>query len=80
MDVYCKNCKKHSECTHPKILVLISNTKAKVKSKCAECLTDRTFFDKINDEYDLKQLVKHFFSLLMYFIKEHADLFKLKDF
>ena len=63
-----------------KILVLISNTKAKVKSKCAECLTDRTFFDKINDEYDLKQLVKHFFSLLMYFIKEHADLFKLKDF
>ena len=46
---------------NPKILVLISNKKAKVKSKCTECLTDRTFFDKINDEYDLEQLVKHIF-------------------
>ena len=59
---------------HPKILVLISKKKVKVKSKCAECLTDRTFFDKISDEYDLQQLVKHFFSLLMYFIKDHEDL------
>ena len=32
--------------------------KSKIKSKCAECLT---FFDKINDEYELEQLVKHFF-------------------
>ena len=35
--------------------------KGKAKSKCAECLTYRTFFDKINDEYDLEQLVKQFF-------------------
>ena len=61
MQTYCDNCKKHIECTHPKILVFISNKKAKVKSKCAECLTDRTFFDKINDEYELEQLVKYFF-------------------
>ena len=38
-----------------------SNKKVKVKSKCAECLADRKFFDKINDEYELEQLVKHFF-------------------
>ena len=74
MDIYCKNCRKHTECTNPKILVLISNKKAKVKSKCAESLTFRTFFDKMNDKYDLEQLVKHFFYLLMYFIKEHEDL------
>ena len=61
MDIYCKNCRKHAESTHPKIIVLISNRKPKVKSKCAKCLTDRTFFDKINDKYDLEQLVKHFF-------------------
>ena len=61
MQTYCDNCKKQIECTHPKILVFISNKKAKVKSKCAECLTDRTFFDKINDEYELEQLVKYFF-------------------
>ena len=61
MQIYSENCKKHNESTHPKILVLISNKKAKVKSKCAECLPDRKFFDKINDEYELEQLVKHFF-------------------
>ena len=31
MDIYCKICKKHTECTHPKILALILNKKAKVK-------------------------------------------------
>ena len=46
MQIYCENCQKHTESTHPKILVLISNKKAKVKSKCAKCLTDRTFFGK----------------------------------
>ena len=61
MQIYCDNCKKHVEWTHPKILVFTSNKKAKVKSKCAECLTDRTFFDKINDKYELEQLVKYFF-------------------
>ena len=46
---------------HPKKSVLISDKKGKAKSKCAECLTDRTFFDKINDEYDIAKLAKHFF-------------------
>ena len=61
MDIYCKNCKKHTECIHPKILVLISNKNAKVIWKCTEWLAGRTFFDKIKDEYHLEQLVKHFF-------------------
>ena len=92
MDIYFKNCKKHTEYTHPKkYQILISDNKAKAKSKCAKCLTERTFFDKINDEYGLEQLVKHFLSLLMRFMKEHGDLlrkvqeknrkvFKLKSF
>ena len=37
MEIYCKNCKKHTECTYPKKLVLISDKKA----KCAEYITDR---------------------------------------
>ena len=57
MDIYWKNCKKHTECTHPKTLVLLSDKKAQTKSKCAKCLTDKMFFNKINDEYDLEQLV-----------------------
>ena len=61
MDIYCKKCKKHTKCTHPKKMVLISDKKAKAKSNCVKDLIDRTFFDKISDEYDLEQLVKHFF-------------------
>ena len=61
MQIYRENCKKHTESTHPKIVLLISNKEAKVKSICAECLTDRKFFDKMNDDYELEQLVKHFF-------------------
>ena len=55
-----KTAKTHWMCTSKKKL-LISDNKAKAKLKCAECLTDRTFFDKINDEYDSEQLIKHFF-------------------
>ena len=36
MQIYCKKCKKYNERSHLKILGLISNKKAKVKSKCAE--------------------------------------------
>ena len=48
--------------------------KSKSKIKMHGVLTFRKFFDKINDKYDLEQLLKHFFYLLMYFIKEHEDL------
>ena len=70
MDIYCKNCRKRTQYTHPKKLVLISDKKIKTKSECPECLAD-----KIYDEYDLEQLVKHVF-LLMYFIKEHVDFLR----
>ena len=43
----------------------MSNKKAKIKSKCAESLTDRTSFDKIKDEYDLEQLVKHLYLCIL---------------
>ena len=59
MEIYCESCKKYTECTHPKKLTLISEKKAKAKSKYTKCLTDRTFSNKINN--DLQQLVKHFF-------------------
>ena len=54
MHIYCKKWKKHTECRHPKKLILISDKKAKAKSKCAKCFTDRNFFAKTNDEYDLE--------------------------
>ena len=54
MQIYCKNCKKHTGNTFRKKLVLISKNKIKGKSKCVICLTERTFIDKIEDECDLK--------------------------
>ena len=38
----------------PKKLVLISKNKIKGKSKCAICLTERTFIHEIEDKYDLE--------------------------
>ena len=54
MQIYYKNCKKYTGNTFPKKLVLISKNKIKGKSKCAICLTERTFIDEIEDEYDLE--------------------------
>ena len=55
MHIYCKKCKKHTGNTFPKKLVLISKNKIKGKSKCAICLTERTFIDEIEDKHDLER-------------------------
>ena len=55
MHIYCKKCKKHTGNTFPKKLILISKNKIKGKSKCAICLTERTFIDAIEDKYDLER-------------------------
>ena len=52
MHIYCKNCKKHTGNTFPKKLILLSKNKTKGKSRCAICLTQRSFIHKT--EYDLE--------------------------
>ena len=52
MHIYCKKCKKHTSNKFPNKLVLISKNKIKGKSKCAICLTSRSFIHEV--EYDLK--------------------------
>ena len=73
MHIYCKKCKKHTGNTFPKKLILISKNKIKGKSKCAICLTERTFIDKIEDKYDLERELEILSSsfLLTNVIKEH---------
>ena len=58
MQIYCKNCKKHTGNTFPKILVPISKKIIKEKSKCATCFTERTFIHEIEDKYNVKNKVK----------------------
>ena len=54
MHMYCKNCKKHTGNTFPKKLILILKNKIKGKSKCAICLTKRTFIHEIESNCDLE--------------------------
>ena len=58
MHLYCKHCKKHTGNTFPKELILISKNKIKVKSKCAICLTKRTFIHNIEAKHDLQSELK----------------------
>ena len=63
MHMYCKNCKKHTGNKFPKKLILISKNEIKGKSKCAICLTERTFIHEI--EFDLEselELYLEFFT------------------
>ena len=43
MHPYRKKCNKHASNTYPKKIILISKDKIKGKSKCAICLTERTY-------------------------------------
>ena len=63
MHIYCKKCDKHTSNTYPKKIILISKNKIKGKSKCAICLTERTFIDEIEDnlEHEL-EIYLHFFT------------------
>ena len=51
--IYCKKCKKHTGNTFPKKIILISKNKIKEKSRCAICLTKKTFIDEIEDDLEI---------------------------
>ena len=48
-----------------KKLILISKNKIKGKSKCTICLTERTFIDEIEGEYDLESELKIYFQFFV---------------
>ena len=69
MQMYCSTVKKHTSNTFPKKLVLISKNKIKGKSKCAICLTERTFIHEIEDKLGLEselEIYLQFFTDLSY--------------
>ena len=62
MHMYCKNCKKHIGNAFPKKLILILKNKIKIKSKCAICLTERTFIYEIEEKYDQESELEVYFQ------------------
>ena len=65
MYIYCKKCNKHTGNTFPKKLILISKNKTEGKSKCTICLTDRTFIDEIEGEFDLESELEIYFQFFI---------------
>ena len=53
MRIYCKNCNKHTANTFPKKIISIPKTRIKGKSRCAICLTKRTFIDEIEGDLEI---------------------------
>ena len=72
MHISCKKCKKHASNTSPKQIILISKNKIKGKSKCAICLTERSFIDEI--EYDLENALEIYLQFFNYWYYKHEDL------
>ena len=62
MHMCCKSCKKQTGNTFPNKLVLILKNKIKGKSKCAICLTEKSFILEIEDKefVHLKILMQNF--------------------
>ena len=56
MHIYCNKCNKHTANTFRKKIALISKNKIKGKSRCAICLTKRSFIDDI--KYDLENALE----------------------
>ena len=52
MHISCKKCNKHTGNTYQKKIILILKDKIKGKSKCAICLTERTFIDEIEGDLE----------------------------
>ena len=53
MHIFCKTFKKHTANTFPKKIILISKNKIKGKSRCAICLTKRTFIDETEGDLEI---------------------------
>ena len=72
MYIYCKKCKKHTANIFPKKIILISKNKIKGKSKCAICLTKRTFNNEIEGDLEIGlEIYLQFFTDWYY---KHGDL------
>ena len=67
MYIYCEKCKKHTSNTFPKKLILISKNTIKGKSKCAICLTKRTFINEIEGDLEIGSYFKNWEFYLQFF-------------
>ena len=76
MHIYCKKCNKDTGNTFPKKIILISKNKIKGKSRCAICLTERTFIDEIEGKYDLGSELEIYLQFFTDWYYKNKDLLR----
>ena len=54
MQTYCSGCKKHTDNICPKELIMMTNKEIKEKSRCADCMANKSFSNKIKHKSELK--------------------------
>ena len=59
MQTYCLGCIKHTNNVCPKDLFM-TNKKLKGKSRCANCMANKSFSDKIKHKSELEIVVSRF--------------------
>ena len=74
MHIYCKKCNKHTGNTFSKNIISISKNKIKWKSRCAICLTERTFIDEIEGKYDLESELEIYLQFFTDWYYKNEDL------
>ena len=60
MQTYCLGCKKHTNNVCTKNLFMMTNKKLKGKSRCANCMANESFSDKIKHKSELENVVSQF--------------------
>ena len=60
MQTYCSVCIKHADNICPKELIIMANKEIKGKSRCAICMADKSFSDKIKHKSELEIIVSQF--------------------
>ena len=60
MWTYCSGYKKHTDDIFSKKLIMMTNKKIKEKSRCAICMADKSFYDKIKQKSKLEIIVSQF--------------------
>ena len=54
--------KKHTDNTCPKELIMMTNKEIKGKSRCADCMANKSFSDKIKHKSELEIIASQFFN------------------
>ena len=60
MSIYYSGCKKHTDTIYPKKLIMITIKEIEGKSRCADCMVNKLFSDKIKRKSELDIIVSQF--------------------